>query len=34
MPVSIHVHHGLADGMHVAEFVEHFQKLLDTPDSQ
>jgi chloramphenicol O-acetyltransferase type A len=34
MPVSIHVHHGLADGSHVAEFVEHFQKLLDAPDSQ
>jgi chloramphenicol O-acetyltransferase type A len=34
MPVSIHVHHGLADGLHVAQFVEHFQKLLDTPDSQ
>ena len=32
MPVSIHVHHALADGLHVAEFVEHFQKLLDTPD--
>jgi chloramphenicol O-acetyltransferase type A len=34
MPVSIHVHHGLADGLHVAQFVEHFQKLLDAPDSQ
>jgi hypothetical protein len=23
MPVSIHVHHALADGLHVAQFVEH-----------
>jgi chloramphenicol O-acetyltransferase type A len=34
MPVSIHVHHGLADGLHVAQFVDQFQKLLDEPDSQ
>jgi chloramphenicol O-acetyltransferase type A len=34
MPVSIHVHHGLADGLHVAQFVDHFQKFLDAPDSQ
>ncbi len=34
MPVSIHVHHGLADGLHVAEFVDHFQTFLDAPDSQ
>jgi chloramphenicol O-acetyltransferase type A len=34
MPVSIHVHHGLADGLHVAQFVDHFQKWLDAPDSQ
>jgi chloramphenicol O-acetyltransferase type A len=33
MPVSIHVHHGLVDGLHVAQFVDHFQKFLDTPDS-
>jgi chloramphenicol O-acetyltransferase type A len=32
MPVSIHVHHALADGMHVAEFVKIFQKSLDAPD--
>jgi chloramphenicol O-acetyltransferase type A len=31
MPISIHVHHGLVDGLHVAQFVDHFQKLLDTP---
>jgi len=33
MPVSIHVHHALADGLHVAQFVEHFQKLLDAPEA-
>ncbi|HEY4355586.1 MAG TPA: CatA-like O-acetyltransferase [Acidobacteriaceae bacterium] len=32
MPVSIHVHHGLADGLHVAQFVEQFQKFLDEPE--
>jgi chloramphenicol O-acetyltransferase type A len=32
MPVSIHVHHALADGLHVAQFVEQFQKLLDAPE--
>ncbi|RYG03106.1 MAG: hypothetical protein EOO02_09150 [Chitinophagaceae bacterium] len=25
MPVSIHVHHGLMDGFHVAQFVERFE---------
>jgi chloramphenicol O-acetyltransferase type A len=33
MPVSIHVHHALTDGLHVAQFVDHFEKLLDAPDS-
>jgi chloramphenicol O-acetyltransferase type A len=28
MPVSIHVHHALADGRHVGTFVEKFQKHL------
>lgn len=28
MPVSIHVHHALMDGFHVAQFVERFQELL------
>lgn len=32
MPVSIHAHHALADGLHVAHFVEHFQDLLNAPD--
>jgi chloramphenicol O-acetyltransferase type A len=31
MPVSIHVHHGLADGLHVARFVELFEKYLAAP---
>jgi len=29
MPVSVHVHHGLADGYHVGQFVETFQRLLN-----
>ena len=33
MPVSIHVHHGLVDGSHVAEFVERFERSLTTPVS-
>jgi chloramphenicol O-acetyltransferase type A len=33
MPVSIHVHHGLADGSHVAEFMEHFERALRAPES-
>ena len=34
MPVSIHVHHGLVDGLHVAHFVDSFQQLLASPESQ
>jgi chloramphenicol O-acetyltransferase type A len=33
MPVSIHAHHALADGLHVAQFVERFQELLHAPDA-
>jgi chloramphenicol O-acetyltransferase type A len=33
MPVSIHVHHGLVDGLHVAQFVEHFERYLGAPES-
>lgn len=29
MPVSVHVHHALADGYHVGQFVELFQNLMD-----
>lgn len=32
MPVSIHVHHALADGMHVAQFVEQFELYLSSPE--
>ena len=34
MPVSIHAHHALADGLHVAQFVERFQELLHAPEAQ
>jgi hypothetical protein len=34
MPVSIHVHHALADGLQVAQFVEKFQHSLDAADSE
>ena len=33
MPVSIHVHHGLADGSHVAEFVQLFESALAAPET-
>lgn len=29
MPISIHVHHGLMDGIHVSEFIDEFQALLN-----
>lgn len=29
MPVSIHVHHALMDGIHVGQFIDEFQKLMD-----
>lgn len=29
MPVSIHVHHALVDGLHVGQFVDKFQALLN-----
>jgi chloramphenicol O-acetyltransferase type A len=32
MPVSIHVHHALADGLHVGKFVELFEKYLAAPE--
>ena len=32
MPVSIHVNHALIDGLHVAQFVEHFQRYLNEPE--
>ena len=32
MPVSIHVHHGLVDGLHVAQFVSQFERYLAAPE--
>lgn len=32
MPISIHVHHALADGLHVAQFVEQFERCLREPE--
>ncbi len=32
MPASIHVHHALADGLHVAQFVEEFERCLREPE--
>ncbi|ADW69469.1 CatA-like O-acetyltransferase [Granulicella tundricola] len=34
MPVSIHVHHALADGLHVAQFVEKFEQALADPAAE
>jgi chloramphenicol O-acetyltransferase type A len=29
MPISVHVHHGLVDGLHIGNFFELFQELLN-----
>ena len=29
MSMSVHVHHGLMDGLHVGQFVDHFQELMN-----
>ncbi|HAN77810.1 MAG TPA: chloramphenicol acetyltransferase, partial [Bacteroidales bacterium] len=29
LPVAVHAHHGLMDGLHVAKFIEKFQYYLD-----
>lgn len=29
MPMSVHVHHGLMDGLHVGQFVAYFQDLMN-----
>jgi chloramphenicol O-acetyltransferase type A len=31
LPVSIHVNHALVDGLHVGQFIDRFQDLLNTP---
>lgn len=33
MPVSIHVHHALTDGLHVAQFVAQFGRYLAAPET-
>lgn len=33
MPLSIHVHHALADGLHVAQFLEHLERCLAYPEA-
>ena len=33
LPLSIDVHHALADGIHVAHFLESYQAVLDQPSS-
>jgi len=33
MPVSIHAHHALADGLHVAQFVTQFERYLAAPET-
>ena len=32
MPISVEVHHGLMDGLHVGRFVERLQALFDAPE--
>jgi chloramphenicol O-acetyltransferase type A len=29
MPMSVHVHHGLMDGMHLGQFVDYFQEIMN-----
>jgi chloramphenicol O-acetyltransferase type A len=31
MPVSIHVHHALVDGIQLGQFIECYQKLMNRP---
>jgi chloramphenicol O-acetyltransferase len=33
MPMSIHVHHGLVDGLHLGQFVDYFQEIINALDS-
>lgn len=32
MPVSVHVHHALADGLHVGQYIDLFQELMNSGD--
>jgi chloramphenicol O-acetyltransferase type A len=29
MPVSVHVHHALVDGLHIGQYIDCFQQLMD-----
>jgi chloramphenicol O-acetyltransferase type A len=29
MPVSVHVHHALVDGLHVGQYIDRFQELMN-----
>jgi chloramphenicol O-acetyltransferase type A len=29
MSMSVHVHHGLMDGMHLGQFVDYFQEIMN-----
>jgi chloramphenicol O-acetyltransferase type A len=29
IPMAVHVHHGLMDGLHVGQFVTYFQELMN-----
>jgi chloramphenicol O-acetyltransferase type A len=29
MPMSIHVHHGLLDGLHLGQFIDYFQEIMN-----
>lgn len=31
IPMSIHVHHALVDGLHIGQFIDIFQKLMNEP---
>ena len=31
MPMSVHVHHALADGLNVAQYIDAFQQLMNDP---
>jgi chloramphenicol O-acetyltransferase type A len=33
LPISVHIHHGLADGYHVGLFLEAFQRRLNAGSS-
>jgi chloramphenicol O-acetyltransferase type A len=30
MPMSVHVHHALVDGLHIGQYIDCYQELLNT----